>query len=672
MNGDPRVVGKPYSLGKYEVYNVLIYLAAIAKYVINVDFQPYIFASLIPLVVCTFAGLAFIFIWGVARLVNSHAKTSHGTARNAQKGDLKINGLLAGEGVICGQLGTAKVKANKKKDGALRLKLKKEAEFICHSGKVNTLLLAPTGSGKGVSVLIPTLLSYKGSMIVFDPKGENYNITAGWRRTFSRIIRFAPCSYFTARFNPVMAIRDGDEFAFRDANLIADIIFTPPKAGSTGTEEYFSNSAKDMITTALLHVRFCDDIEDKSLAGVLKFLTHTDYRTLQEKKSDEESSQGQEQFMSMINGKHFYRFHDEQGIAMKVEATSIHEIIAEGAMRAINTNAKEKASVFKTVFSKLQLFADPLLAQATSGNDFEIEDFINCKEPITLYLTIPYSDVKRIAPVFNLLISFMLKKLSEGETQFGSIKLKNHLICMFDEFPILGYFPDIAQFMGVLRGYGINFIIVCQALNQLIDLYGKNHPFLDHCTTQIVFAPGNTDDAEEFSRSIGNKTFSELKISSSGKRFSGSSNFNFNENTAGQRLFDASDIKRLPGNKCLILAHNTQPYVAEKCVYYQDSRFKKKLNLKAPQSMKELYSELAGLPSVVRQKKEFARLQNINDQPVKEVKGNGEFIDNDTDLMADDEMEAMVNTIYIYGQSELQNSVIAVYEDNNEQDVSCF
>lgn len=641
MNGDTRICGVPKMLGERKIYSIFVYVAACLKYIFNEDFQPYIFASMIPMIVCTVAGLLFVFVWGIVRTMNARARTLHGTARWARKKDLKLNGLFAKEpGVVLAQLNKAKVVANKKNNTALQMKLKKEAAFVTHSGKANTLLLAPTGSGKGVGVIIPTLLSYKGSMIIFDPKGENFNITAGWRGTFSRIIRFAPTSRVTARFNPVMAIRDGDEFAFRDANLISDIIFAPPKAGSNGTEEYFNNSAKDLLTGLLLHLRFCEDVpeSEKSLSGALRALSKKDESSWSESQGEDSSTQGDELFLSMLEKEHYYQYTNPDGSIRRVKADNLHKLIVGSASRAKDTNAKEKASVFKTVFSKLQLFDDPMLDHATSGNDFEIEDFIHSEEPITLYLTVPYSDVQRISPVFKLLISFMLKKFSEGETQHGSVKLKNHLIFLLDEFPVLGYFPDIAQVMGVLRGYGINFLIVCQALSQLVDVYGKNHPFLDHCVVQVVYAPGSNEDAEEFSKAIGNRTFHEMKVSSSGKRFGGSSSFNFNENSAGQRLLDAADIKRIPGDRCLILAHGMQPYMATKCVYYEDSRFKKKLELKPPLTMKELKSELAGLPSNRLRKK---RLQLEKNRPVVEVRGKADEIDKDLGICESDDFDKL-------------------------------
>ncbi|MDY2755975.1 MAG: type IV secretory system conjugative DNA transfer family protein [Candidatus Treponema excrementipullorum] len=669
MNYDSRIVGLSKTIGNFTFYSIFVYLAACIKYIFYEAFQPYIFASFIPMIACTGVGLLFVLVWGVIRGMNSRAKTLHGTARIAVKKDLKKNGLLPKEpGIILGQLKNAKTIAHKESDTVLRLEAKKISQFIATSGKVNVLLLAPTGSAKGVGIIIPSLLTYKGSVIVFDPKGENYNITAGWRGTFSRILKFSPTSRFTVRFNPVMAIRDGDEYAFRDANLIADIIFAPAsKSGSNETEQYFANSAKNMVTTAIMHLRFADDIndEDRSLSGVLKFLTQTGVEDLENNSGEEEGGNVDKQFLAMIKAKHFYRIQNPDGTFKKVEAKNLHEKITGGATRAIRMNPKEKSSTYSTVFSKLQLFDDPMIAYATSGNDFEIEDFITSEEPISLYLAIPYSDIERIAPIIRILITFMLKKFSEGETQHGSVRLKHHLNFILDEFPVLGHFPIIAQNMGVLRGYGINFLIVCQALSQLIDVYGKNHPFLDHCVVQVVYAPGSTDDAEEFSKAIGNRTFSEMKISSSGKRFGKADNLNFNENASGQRFLDAADIKRLPGDKCLILAHGMQPYVATKCVYYMDPRFKDKLKLKAPATNKELSREIAGLPSYIRRKKEKESEKN---RPVMEVKGDGSKIDEDEYLIEDDEFDTLL--LKLAASSETQSDTDTSSENNVWQAVA--
>ena len=627
MNEDVQVVGHPlFHLFGKAVYNPAYYVLSFIRYGSYDQFQPYFLKSFLYFLVCGILAFLILIVWTIvsAAMLNSERNNVFGTAREATNKDLKENGFLnTPDGIILGYTKDAKVSANKKEDGTISLKLYRHARFITNPGKLNTLLLAPTGSGKGVSVIMPTLLSFLQHMVIFDPKEENYNKTAGYRATFSHVIKFAPCSMNTMRFNPVMAIRDGDVHAFRDANLIADILFAPSKVGGgqNDTEAYFSNAAKNIVTGALLHIRF-SDYPDKSLHGLLKFLTHTNYTTLKSQAGQGEAnaSQGVTQGFAMIDSTHYYTvteemfaekadYYQRRGIkaGMRIEATGIHEKIVESATRAMNMNAKEKSSTFSTVYSKLQLFDDPAVAYATSGNDFEIEDFQKSEKPISLYMCVPYSDVTRISPVFRMLVSFMLRKFTEDATAFGEVKLSHNLLFLFDEFPILGCFPDIAEVMGVLRGYGIFFLIVAQALNQLVDRYGVNHPFLDHCPVQVIFAPGSVNDAEMYSKAIGSESIHQDKVSHSGTlRIGTVNNLNFSENDQGRNLFDAADLKRLPGDKALIISHGMQPYLAEKVVYYQDKRFKAKLAFKAPESMKELYRQVAGLPSIQAKKRKVA------------------------------------------------------------------
>ena len=49
---------------------------------------------------------------------------------------------------------------------------------VCSTPEHHTLIIARTRTGKGTRVIVPTLLRYKGSVFVIDPKGENAAITA--------------------------------------------------------------------------------------------------------------------------------------------------------------------------------------------------------------------------------------------------------------------------------------------------------------------------------------------------------------------------------------------------------------------------------------------------------------------------------------------------------------
>lgn len=626
MNGDRRVVNVPlFKLGEWYIYNPVFFILSFFKYFGYEKFQPYYWHAMSYFLAFTLAAFSVAVIWTITTaIVIKKCGTQNGTARMASVSDLHKNGFLAPDGIMIGMTEDALVTYSKKEDGSLKLHQYRKGTYICHPGKQHTLIAAPPGSGKNVGIIFATLLSYPHSVIVNDIKGENYEKTAGYRRTFSHVLRFAPCSYETVRFNFVQAIRDGDENAFRDASLIANTLITPAnlKAGQDSTSQYFNEMAQDALTAALLHIRFSNYAE-KTLPGLLHFFSNSSVEDI---------------CKSMITSKHYFEitekmykrnsaFYKSQGKAVgdKIEATDVHEKVVSGANRLLNTRAEERQTGMKTIFGKLQLFDDPVLANATSASDFEIEDFITSKKPISLYLIVSNSDMKRIAPVFRLLISFMMRKFTEGEAVFGSTRLKNDVNFILDEFPALGRLDEVVQTMAVSRGYGVFFTIVCQTIRQLEDVYGANQAFFDLCPVLAIFAPGNIKDAEIFSKFIGQESIQSEQISHSGMiDITTTKNISFSDRDSGRNLLDAADIKRIPGNRGLLFSHGMQPYIFKKIVYYDDKRFKQKSDLPVLQNQKEIYAEVAGLPSIKKLKSEVAKRKQEREQSEKNIQQGDE------------------------------------------------
>lgn len=622
-----------FSLFNIQIYNPLFYFLSIFKFGFSEKYQDlyfHTFKLLFLYVVITFATSLG---WTLSlNLLFKEKENVHGTARFATKRDIRKNGFLHKSGIVIGECSDAKVIADKQGSN-LVLHLNKASDLVCHPGKIHSLVLASSGQGKGVSIILPTLLSWNQSVICFDPKSENFNITAGYRKTFSHVIKFAPCEWNTVRFNPVMAIRDGDEYAYRDASLLASILFAPSKVGGGESDNsaFFNNSAKDIITGSLLHIRF-SDFPDKSFHGLM------DFWCSESMKSDGKEASDKKQTDAMINARHYYiitqqmynnrpEYYKLKGLKIgdEIEAPVVHDLVVKCANRTANRNEKSKADVMSTLFTKIQLFEDPVLANATSGSDFVMEDFIESDKPISLYLCVPDSDIDRLSFIVRVIVTFMLKKFTEGETNNNAVRLKNKVLFLLDEFPRLGCFPDIPAAMGICRGYGVFFMIVCQALNQLSDLYGPNHPFLDHCTCRVVFGTGSLNDSNYFSDQIGQESIQSKKLSRNGLIKLSTNNLSFSSNDYGRKLLDAADILRIPGDQALLMVHGMQPYLMKKVVYYEDPRFTWKLDYKAPSSLFDLYREIADLPSRIRIKEsikkrfeEDAMAKNINDVDLPE------------------------------------------------------
>ena len=627
MNYDEEVVAPPLITfpNKYRVYNPLVFFLSMFKYSFNGTYSYYFFKSVPPvLIALIIAALIFIIL---AVIVSTHQKNQHiyGTARWATKTDLKKYGLLQTHGVVCGECAEAHVFSEIDREKAsLTLHLENKNPFtknkaiaplVCHSGRTNTWMIAPTRSGKGVSTVVPTCLNYgvpywtieknkktgkkekiikgRGSIIVFDPKGENWEITSGYRSKFSTCIPFRPLDENTAHYNPMNEIPDNEETAYDWADVIASIFFGSEKSksgGSNDTSEYFNNVARDIFTAVVLHVRFSKNIPDekKNISRVLEFFSQTNNEA---NANDEESGPGKKMLSDMrAEGEHV---HDDKIHECKI----IHEIIVQAANRSEMQNPKERASTYSTVFSKIALFQSPLIKNATRYSDFSIDDFVTAKNGISLYLIVPYKDIARIAPVFRMLITFMIKKFSDGTTNAKEVKLKNPCLFLLDEFPVLGYFPDIAQNAGILAGYGVTFFIVSQSLNQIVDVYGENHPFLDHCKTLILYAPGNIKDARSFSETIGNRSVLLDNISHSGNKFDGGfSNVSQNSQEIQTSLINADELMKLDFTRAIIFNQGMPPYKAKKVVYYEDPRFCKRA-WQTPPSMTLVLSKLKKLPS---------------------------------------------------------------------------
>lgn len=633
MNYDPNVIGEPIFVTSkgYRFYNPLIFLIGMIKFAFNETYSFYFFQAIPPTFISLVLAILLFIITSI--LVNSHQKNQHihGTARYATKKDLKKYGLLQKHGVICGELENAKV--NYKIDvekASLTLHCKKTAPLICHSGRTNTLLIAPTRAGKGVSSIISTLLSYgvpaytwikrkilffkikekkvvsgRGSIVCFDPKGENWAATAGFRSKFSRVIPFRPLDpdNNTAHYNPIWEIPDSPSEAFSWADTIGEIFFggDNAKSANDGATQYFNNTARDIFTAVVMHVRFAKDIpwESKNLANVLHIFSSTVKEDNQNSQQDEAIGPGAEMLKKLCETDHGNK--------------KIHLLIVEAANRSKIQTPKERASTYSTVFSKISLFQDPLLAQATAYSDFSVDDFITSKNGISLYLIVPYNHIRRISPVFRMIITFMIKKFSAGETNANEVKLKIPCLFLLDEFPVLGFFPDIAQNAGILCGYGVTFFIVCQALNQLIDVYGENHPFLDHCKTIILFAPGSIKDARMFSESIGNRSVLLDNISASGNKYQvGFNNISRSSQETSTSLISPDELMKLEFNRLIVINQGMPPYKGKKVVYYEDPRFKTKAFLKVP-SMKWIKKQMNQLPSNTKKKKSSVEedIQNI-------------------------------------------------------------
>ncbi|MGE0769880.1 MAG: type IV secretory system conjugative DNA transfer family protein, partial [Hyphomicrobiaceae bacterium] len=134
------------------------------------------------------AGTVVAIVGSLWRARQNQMVTTYGSARWATAEEIRASDLLNGRGVFLGRL---------------------TKEYLRHDGPEHVLAFAPTRSGKGVGLVIPTLLTWTGSAVIHDIKGENWQLTAAWRSRYSHCLLFNPADPRSARYNPLLEVRKG-------------------------------------------------------------------------------------------------------------------------------------------------------------------------------------------------------------------------------------------------------------------------------------------------------------------------------------------------------------------------------------------------------------------------------------------------------------------------------
>jgi type IV secretion system protein VirD4 len=194
-----------------------------------------------------FAAIAIAIGMSVWRAREAKEATTYGSARWASAPEVRKAGLLRPDGVVLGCFGR---------------------DYLRHDGPEHVLCFAPTRSGKGVGLVIPTLLTWPGSAIVHDIKGENWQLTAGWRARFARVLLFDPTNAESSAYNPLLEVRRGDA-EVRDVQNVADILVDPE--GALERRNHWEKTSHALLVGTILHVLYAE--ADKTLAGVANFLS---------------------------------------------------------------------------------------------------------------------------------------------------------------------------------------------------------------------------------------------------------------------------------------------------------------------------------------------------------------------------------------------------------------
>lgn len=489
--------------------------------------------------------------------------TDYGSARWAEWDDLRHDGffhatsyskafgmnLLEKEGVIVGEFNGRLLKDN---------------------NKTHILLSAPTRTGKGVSIIIPTLLEWKDSVFCLDIKGENYQLTKGWREKGlgNNIFRFAPMDRNSCSFNPVLEIRYLTDKEIDDTKTIANLLVI--SEGGT-SDPFWEQSGADFMVTLILWSLYKNKGKG-SLSEAVKFITDPRSPLINRLNDilntpilDINDIEDQKIIKKLLE---IYTARDDQEEIKK----GFHPFIKRGAADILNAGEKTLQSIVKTAKSKLSIFESPTVEKNTSSSDFKISDLMHGENPVTVYVVIPPANIKDLAPLLRIL-AIQCVSILTAEMNFTAkvVPKKHRLLMLMDEFPSIGKLDVLETGIGFVAGYGIKLMLVVQSLDQLNKIYTKDNMFLSNCQTQIFYTANELQTCEYISKTLDTQTIRERDTNHKGL-FPKYRYF-------GRDLMKPGEFRNFPLDKILlIVGGKSGPIKSKKILFFIDPRFKDKIN----------------------------------------------------------------------------------------------
>jgi type IV secretion system protein VirD4 len=442
----------------------------------------------------------------------------HGNAKWASEGDIRRAKLRAKKGLLMGRTGAA--------------------NYLVADDFQHVLLFAPTGSGKGVGFVIPNLLFWEESIVVHDIKGENFELTSGFRnRKLGQ-----PCYYWNPAdpnglshcYNPLDWISDKPGQMVDDVQKICNLVLPE--------QEFWQNEARSLMLGVILYL--CAVPEKITSFGEV-------VRTMR----SDDVVYNLAVVLDTIGGK-------------------IHPVAYMNIAAFLQKADKERSGVVSTLNSGLELWANPLIDTTTATSDFDLQTLKKKKQSV--FVGVTPDNLQRLEPLLKVFYQqatdFMTRAMPKKDEPHG-------VMFMMDEFPSLGEMPQFQIGIAYFRGYRVKLFLIVQDTQQLKGIYeeaGMNS-FLSNSYYRVTFSANNIETANMISQLIGNKT--AVQQSHNRPKF-----IDFNP---GSRTLQVSETQRalllpqeviqLPRDEQIILVESFAPIKCKKIFYFKDGFFKKRL-----------------------------------------------------------------------------------------------
>lgn len=439
------------------------------------------------------------------KLLRTHRRRrkAHGSARWASRWEHWWHSAIRGEGVILGR-------------GAF-------GRFLRFSSDGMVMVFAAMGAGKGLGVVIPSLLTYRGSMVVTDPKGENYDITRRRRAKFGKVWMLNPTDLtHSERFNPLDMIRVGQPQEADDAEALARLMVVPD-----ARESHWDDKAASLVKGLILHVLHSEPPASRTLATVRRL-----------------SSGMRETFLANLTH-----------MAGHSPSAAAREIIG-GVLTSAVSPSGDFSEEFRSILSNVQKATEPWSASSPAGklsssSTFQLTDLVESTG--TLYLCVDEDLLDVYSRWLRVMVGCTLKTLTRAKAN----RPKRKVVLMLDEIAVLGRLDVLEKQSGLLRAYCTP-VLIWQNLPQVSKIYRQDaEAFLANASARLFFGVNDNATADYVAKMLGNTPAESASASTSSSTSSWERRSQSQSQSDGNYwLLDSAEIQRLPLTKVILKLRN--------------------------------------------------------------------------------------------------------------------
>lgn len=420
---------------------------------------------------------------------------------------------------------------------------------VCSTPEHHTLIVARTRTGKGTRVIVPTLLRYGGSALVIDPKGENAAITAGIRKeqlgqsihilnpwnelaaTYERR-GFKPATY-----NPLDILDRNDPNVVAIAQTLAGAICPAP---ANAKDRFWQGSAANVLTAVFLWLADQPD-EQKTLARTREIVS--------------------------LTRKEFTAKYLTRMAASEAFSGAVREMAAP----FIDLADETYSGVMSNLSESTKFLSDPQIKAATAKSSFAMEDLATQKT--TVYVVIPTERMDTQKTWLRLVIASAMHMFKHPQTP---LRFGHRCLFLIDEFAALGRLDDLPRDIATMSGFGVDFALIVQGLDQLKDHYAEARgAILSNCAYKWFCNVNDLDSAKYLSDTLGKATVGTTSSSvssgssSSGQaRSSASSSSTVSHSETGRSLLNPDEVLNLGKDVAISFQPNGHPHYLRPVDYW--------------------------------------------------------------------------------------------------------